>query len=164
MKYVCFLSIFFLLASCSASDDGPDYSDFRDVTSIVSVGEFESIKSHILAKGDYVAYSNMYQSNPHFAFSGFDCYLNPEVGQINVTCNPDSSDFNMLVIQDFSTQYKYLRILMVRRGDLDNPYIAGILPGMKERKVYLINDYDKDLAFQEKELEDYLSAILEEVE
>jgi hypothetical protein len=57
---------------------------YIEFTENFSCQKFESVKDFIIVKGDRQTYSNMYNSNLHFSFNGFDVYLNPETGQENI--------------------------------------------------------------------------------
>jgi hypothetical protein len=61
--------------------------------------QFDIIKQYILRKGDRQTYCNMYNNNPHLALDEFEVYLNPSIGQANINCDPNLSDFNDLVIR-----------------------------------------------------------------
>jgi hypothetical protein len=118
--------------------------EFRDITHVVSVDLFESIKTFILTNGDRETYSNMYNDNPHYSFDGFESYLNPDIGQFNPDCDTSKSDFNEIVIRDQNAipQYYYIRI--VRKGDIANEQIITY-EGMSEDKVYLLNFFDDNI-------------------
>ena len=49
----------------------------------------------------------MYNNNPHYTFKEFNVYLNPEVGQFNINCDPNLSDFNEIVIKTYKSDYPY---------------------------------------------------------
>jgi len=66
----------------------------------VSVQNFQKIKEFVLANGDKQSYSNMYNNNPHYVFKTFHVFLEPEMGQMNMDCNPEISDFDEIVVQD----------------------------------------------------------------
>lgn len=68
---------------------------------------FEAIKRFILAQGDRFTYCNMYNHNPRYQFGGFEAFLTPEIGQGNINCDPARSDFNEIVIRDWSTEEVY---------------------------------------------------------
>ena len=159
MKTISLFLLGIFLTACTEKAPDPDFSEYRNITSTLSVKDFEALKSFILEEGDRSTYCTMYLDNPHYAFGEFDCYLNPETGQRNINCDPELSDFNMMVIQDFSVSSKYFYILLVRNGDTDRDDIMGVVDGMKERKVYLLNYYDGELASMERELEPYLAAM-----
>jgi hypothetical protein len=119
--------------------------DFKDITYMLSFHDFECIKTFILNNGNRETFCTMYGNNPHYSFDGFEAYLNPEIGQLNINCDPESSDFNIIVIRDQNSDPQYYYLLIVRRGDLEKEEIVGIIPGMIEEKVYLLTYYDYDL-------------------
>jgi len=51
---------------------------------------FDLIKTFVLTNGDKETYSNMYNNNPHYSFDGLEAYLNPEIGQGNITAKPEN--------------------------------------------------------------------------
>lgn len=161
MKIIPIFLISLLVVSCTEKPEDPDYGEFREITSILSVKEFEEIKTFILSNGDQLTFCNMYNDNPHYDFGDFDAYLNPETGQQNINCDPALSDFNMLVIQDFSDSLTYYYMLLLRKGDLNKTDVVGALPGMRERNVYLRNFYYHELGYMEERIQAYLAAIRE---
>jgi hypothetical protein len=64
----------------------------------LTVESFVRIRTFILEQGHRQTYCNMFNHNPHWAFPGFDAYLNPP-DQRNINCEPGRSEFNRLVIQ-----------------------------------------------------------------
>ncbi|CAF1078358.1 unnamed protein product [Adineta steineri] len=52
----------------------------------------------------------MYNNNPHLLFGTYHIYSNPSVGQFNINCDPNKSDFNTIVIQDWSSASIYYDI------------------------------------------------------
>jgi hypothetical protein len=74
---------------------------------VPTTAEFRAIRDFILRQGDRRTYCNMYNRNPHYSFDGFEAYLNPDVGQRNINCEPELSGFDQLVIQDWSTSTIY---------------------------------------------------------
>ena len=76
----------------------------------MTTDQFQTIKEYILKKGDRQTYCNMYNHNPHLVFGTYHAYLHPSVGQSNINCDPEKSDFNELVIQDWSSDEIYFRI------------------------------------------------------
>lgn len=79
----------------------------------LSRANFETIKVFVLERGDRLTYSNMYNSNPHYRFDGFDVYLNPEAGQRNINCDPALSDFDEIVIHEQKVGGEYFRVKRV---------------------------------------------------
>jgi hypothetical protein len=75
---------------------------------VLTVEAFERIKRYILALGGRRTYCNMYNANPHHRFDWFDAYLTPDVGQRNIDCDPELSDFDELVVQDWGTDIIYV--------------------------------------------------------
>lgn len=80
-----------------------------------TVAEFRALRRFILARGDRMTYCNMYNCNPHFAFEGFEAFLNPDVGQRNINCDPKLSGFDELVIYDWNSEPQYFRVKL--RGE-----------------------------------------------
>lgn len=81
----------------------------------LTVEAFERVKRLILRKGDRRTYCAMYNRNPHLAFvadegSTFDAYLHPDVGQRNIHCDPELSDFDELVVQDWNDPEVYASV------------------------------------------------------
>ncbi|CAF1155732.1 unnamed protein product [Didymodactylos carnosus] len=71
---------------------------------------FNLIKTFILKDGDKQTYCNMYNNNPHYNLNDFQIYLNPSIGQKNISCDPKLSDFNEIVVHDISSEDRYYRI------------------------------------------------------
>ena len=96
---------------CNCSDKEKErvfpIGDYREITQSLSVQDFESIKSFILENGDRQTYCNMLLDNPHYSYEGFEAYLNPEIGQKNIRCDPEISDFNMRVSRDQHSDPQY---------------------------------------------------------
>lgn len=76
---------------------------------VLTVEAFQRIKQMILRDGDRRTYCNMYNNNPHIELDGFHAYLDPVGGQRNINCDPELSDFDELVIQDWRTSMIYFR-------------------------------------------------------
>ena len=96
---------------------------------------------------------------------GFETYLNPEIGQGNINCDPEISDFNEIVIRDQDADPQYYHILIVRQGDLENKEIFFTVPeGMKEEKVYLLKYYEYDLDLMESKIYEYIEQIKNEID
>ncbi len=75
---------------------------------------FDRIVRFILERGDRLTWCNMYNLNPHLQLPGFDAFLNPDVGQRNINCDPERSGFDELVIRFRVDGWEYLRVK--RRG------------------------------------------------
>jgi len=163
MKKIFGLIVLVSLCCCSDKKDDTNETtsnEFRDLTQELSVQEFENIKFFILDHGDRQTYCERYLNNPHYSFEGFETYLNPETVRANIHSDPDSSDFNLLVIHDQNTEQQYYDILVVRQGDLEDEEIDYDYPeGMREGKVYLLNYYEYDLDSMELEVHGYLEII-----
>jgi hypothetical protein len=104
---------------------------------VLSVENFQRIKEFILKNGDRRTYCNMYNHNPHYEFGTFHVYLNPEGGQSNINCDPDRSDFDEIIIQDWDTESIYF--------------------GVKIDKSRLNLDYDEE---QKEPLKQYFKIML----
>ncbi len=135
---------------------------FRDITYIVSVDSFESIKNFILTNGDRETYSNRYGNNPHCSFDGFELYLNPDIGQLNSDCDTSKSDFNEIVIRDQNSNPQYYYVHVVRKGDLANAQIHTF-EGMDEGKVYLLNFDNNNMDSMVNNVSIYIEIIKKEV-
>lgn len=135
-------------------------NEYRDITQKLSVENFESLKNFILQNGDKATYCNMYNENPHYSYDSFNVYLNPEIGQANINCDPGISDFNEIVIRDQDSSPQYFHLHIVRSGDLGNPQIHSTYTGMKENKVYLLNPYDDDLSIMIEQVKVYIDTMM----
>ena len=158
MKKYFGLIFILILLGCNNKEKELSSNDFRDVTNQLSVQDFEKIKTYILDKGTFEPFFNKYQQQPLYPFDGFSATLLPEIGQLNVTCNPQISDFNQLVIYDSGLQSKYIYFLIIRHGDFQKVNIE--IPdyaGLKENKVYLLRYSDYDLNEMEVKAENYIS-------
>jgi hypothetical protein len=82
----------------------------------LTVESFQSIKRFILEHGDRQTYCNMYNRNPHYRFRGFEVFLNPDVGQRNINCDPEHSDFDQMVIREESGEGRFLRVQVNPEG------------------------------------------------
>jgi hypothetical protein len=76
----------------------------------MTVAEFAAIRGFILRRGDRQTYCNMYNHNPHYRFDTFDVYLNPDIGQGNINCDPARSGFDELVIRDQNSEPQYYHV------------------------------------------------------
>jgi len=144
------------IISTKKSSD-PDFNEFAEITDFLSVKEFEKIKNFILKKGDGRTYRNMDNYNPHYHFDDFHVYLNSAIGQKNINNDPKISDFNEITIHDWDDgafNIQYYTIKIVRRGDIKNEQIY-VEEGMKEKSVYLLNSYEKDLNLMLKNLKEH---------
>lgn len=91
---------------------------FFNITNILPPENFEIIKNFILDNGQKMTYCQMYNNNPFYKFSHFNVYLNPDIGQQNINCDPSVSDFNEIVIQNFDDKVSiYYDIKILRKGD-----------------------------------------------
>ena len=148
---------------CWTCQKNNEYSDeFRDISRSFSSIDFENTKTFILENGDRVDYCSKYLNNPHYSFSDFDAYLNPEIGQRNIYCDEKISDFNEIVIHDWKTEQKYYHIFIVRQGDIENKEIY-VPEGMKVGKVYLLKRYEYDLDIALDKTLEYIAKIKNEI-
>ena len=153
-----------VLFSCDRKGE-PFSHEYRIITDMLSVEEFDQVKSLILQHGDRQLYSAMYFENPHYDFEDFDAYLNPEIGQKNPTCDPEVSDFNEIVILEEMFAFVYYYILVVRKGDLKKEDISYTFhEGMQEERVYLLRYYDYDLDEMEETVAGFITDMKNEVE
>lgn len=162
MKSILVLAITFFLYSCNDKENETLSTDYRDITHLLKPQEFESIKFFILENGDIEGYCQMYNNNPHYSFTNFEAYLDPETGQRNIDCNPDSSDFNVLVIRDRYADPQYYDILIIRKGDIGKEEIYTP-EGLQEDRVYLSNYYDYDLDSMQANVAVYIDIIKGEI-
>lgn len=65
----------------------------------VSVESFDRIVRFILERGDRLTWCNRFNDNPHYRFANFDAFLNPDLGQRNINCDPALSGFDNLTIR-----------------------------------------------------------------
>jgi len=137
--------------------------EFLDITHIINYNDFESVKTYILSNGDRQGYCNMYNDNPHYSFSGFETYLNPEIGQLNINCDPELSDFNEIIIRDQNSDPQYFHLLIVRIGDLDNEQISRNKTGLVEGKIYLLEYYDYELEFMAEKVRLYINTMIDNI-
>lgn len=136
--------------------------EFCDITHIISVDLFESIKTYVLTNGDKETYSNMYNNNPYSSFDGIELYLNPDIGQLNSNCDTSLSDFNEIVIRDIFANPQYYYIHIVRKGDLVDKQIFTY-EGMDENKVYLINFETYNMDSIVNNVSKYIEILIKEV-
>jgi len=115
--------------------------------------------SFILENGDRETYCTIYNHNPHYAFEGFDVYLNPETRQRNVICNPTLSGFNVIALRDINAYPQYYYMLTVWTGDAENEEITPDIPGTEEENVYLLQFAGIDQNTTAQHLDGYLSVI-----
>lgn len=116
-------------------------SSYIEVTKLISIKEFIIIKNFILKKAQTMTYCNMYNNNPYYKFANFNVYLNPDVGQKNINCDPKLSDFNEIVIQNFKDKESiYYPIFICRKGDKKQFNISSNYP-FKEGNTYLSTTY-----------------------
>ena len=163
MKILYRILIILFLFSCIEKEDKQTSSDFRDITYMISTLEFEAIKTYIINNGDREDYSNMYCHSPHYSFEDFETYLDPEIGQANINCDPEISDF-VIVIRDQNSDPQYHDLLIVRNGDIENDQIIRIVSGMGEEKVYLLKYYDYDLNTMLENVEIYINKMKNKIE
>lgn len=165
MKYIFGLIFIAILFSCNDKENEPFSNDYRDVSSQLSVQDFENIKKLILDSGIYEPFFNKYQEQPIYSFDDFSVTLLPEVGQLNITCDPQISDFNQLVIYDSDLHSKYIYFQIIRQGDMEKENIE--IPdydGLKENRVYLLKYYDYDLDEMLNKSEYYITKMKTKVE
>lgn len=136
--------------------------NYEDVSNLVSYNEFEQIKNFILEKGDKKTYRNFDGDNPHYKFGNFDVFLGADIGQRNITNDPDISDFNQLTIMDWKSEFTYTKVIIVREGDIKNNK-QWILEGMEEGKVYLVHVHNGEINILKNNLSKYLEKIREEI-
>lgn len=138
--------------------------EFLDITYMMNYNDFENIKTYILSNGDRETFGNMYNDNPHYSFEGFETYLNPEIGQLNINCDPELSDFNEIVIRDQSSDPQYFHLLIVRNGDLENEQITRNVSGLIEGKIYLLKYYEYELEIMVEKVRIYINVMKGNVE
>lgn len=79
----------------------------------ITVERFDRLVRFVIERGDRQTWCNMYNDNPHFAFGALDVFLNPDVGQRNINCDPARSGFDEVAIRTHGKPYA----LAKRRGD-----------------------------------------------
>lgn len=160
MKNLISFFIIVILFSCTEKDRISSSDDFRKINDLMSVQDFEDIKSYILTNGDRQTYCNIYNNNPHYSFSGFESYLNPEIGQANINCDTEISDFNEIAIRDQNSMPIYYHILVVRNGDLENDKIdLSSYDGVSEGNVYLLKDDNYNIDTLRNDLVKYINVM-----
>ncbi len=117
------LILFLLLCGCS---------------NIMKSDNFNYITAFILKYGNRATYCNKYNHNPHYQFNDFHVFLNPDIGQRNINCDPELSGFDEIVIQHNREIIEYYRI------KIEN-----------DRLIYDMKDRDK--------IVHYFKIILEEI-
>lgn len=142
----------------------PITNEYRDITLKLSVHDFENIKNHILRYGDTKTYCTIYSNNPHYTFDYLEVYLNPEIGQFNVNCNPEISDFNEIVIRDQNSDPQYYILLIIRQGDLAKSEIADSNLELKEEKIYLLNYYEYNFDTMEVNVSRHIDLIMKNID
>ncbi len=160
MKNIYILFIMMILFSCTDKDITSSSDMYRNIRDMISIQDFEDIKAYILTNGDRQTYCNIYNESPHYSFSGFETYLNPEIGQKNINCDTSISDFNEIVIRDQSSIPKYYYILVVRNGDLDNEKIdLSPYDGVCEGNIYLLKNDDYNLDSMKNNIVKYINVL-----
>jgi hypothetical protein len=154
LLFICFLTY----GGSTNSNNDTISIEYHEISNIVPLDLFETMKMFIIKKGDRETYSNMYSNNPHYSFSGFESYLNPETGQRNSYCDTSLSDFNEIVIRDQNANPQYYYIHIVRKGDLEDTLIHT-WEGMSEEKVYVLYQNIDRLDSITKNLTEYIDLI-----
>lgn len=126
---------------------------YRDITEFFSLQEFEDLLSFVLENGNNKTYCSLYNNNPHYAFAGFDVYLNPVSGNNSDLGDFKLSDFNELLIHDLNEDIQYYHICS---GFSTKVLPDGSIPDLKENRVYLLNIYDENMNRMEKNLRVYI--------
>ncbi len=133
---------------------------YIDITDLMTFKQFNEVKKFILQKGDRQTFCNKYNDNPHYDFERFHAYLEPAIGQRNICCNPELSDFNTIIIR---SDYGYMDIFCC----LEQDFIAGVKidnpPKLKKNRVYLVNFYAKTSKADWELCEKYISSIYEKM-
>lgn len=161
MEITVKILILILLAGiigCENEDPLLNSDEARDITSYLSYQEFEQVRTYLIEEGDKETYCSMYNDNPHCSINDFDIFLNPEIGQGNINCDPDLSDFNQITIRDWETDQQYYTIQIVRSGDIENENIS-VIEGMREKKIYLLKRHDYNLEEAVTILPEYIEAM-----
>jgi hypothetical protein len=138
------------------------YGDFAELSDLISLNEFEQIKSFVLKKGDRQTYRNIDNNNPHFKFKNFHVYLGSDIGQKNLNNDPALSDFNQLVIYDHDALINYYEVIMVRKGDVKIQK-SWLQAGMQESHLYLLVSRNNEMEKMLSNLSSYLEQIRNEV-
>lgn len=159
MKKLWGFTVFSIAFLSNNMVSGVDETRYVNITEIVPVDVFERIKTYLLDKGDRKTFRNIDSNNPHLKMAGFDIFLGPEVRQ-NVTCDPELSDFNELIIYDPTKEIQYYHLVIVRRGDKSRENIA-IPDWLEEESVYLWDPYEKDVEKMKEGMLPYLTQIMD---
>jgi hypothetical protein len=133
---IYYISFTLILNTCYAQNKEKMQKQNIDLSETLTVKKYEAIVEFMLKNGDRQTYCNMYNNNPHYKLDGFDIFLNPINQGINWSKDKLSykiSDYDMLVIQDFSANVKYYRVTL------------------SNNKVLLDIDSEKDFDFIKKE-------------
>ncbi len=166
-KIIIHFILLALFLSCNTSksmltEKQDSKNNFTKVSGLISSNEFEEIKEFILKNGNRITYRNFDNNNPHYKFKSCDIFLGADIGQRNINNDPETSDFNQLIIADRDSNIKYYELVTVRKGDLAAAK-AWTKKGMKEKQVYLVDGYGKGLKLMQSNLSNYLEQIKEEV-
>lgn len=134
-------------------------NEYADITATFSVNDFELAKAFILNNGDRKTYRSFDSNNPHYPFTGFEAYLNAEIGQGNINNDPVISGFNQITLRDQNANPQYYTIHIVRKGDNSKANITKPFEGLKEERVYLLNSQDNDIEAMKTNLNGYIQVI-----
>ncbi len=139
-------SIFFIFPFSMMAQ--PKYS----LQTKIDLPTFESIKKIILEKGDRKTYRNFDNNNPHYSSYYYEVFLGSDVGQKNSNNDQKKSDFNELAIFSKKKSGIDLRLIAVRKGDLESKKY-WITSEMKEGFVYLEIHKNIPITILENEIE-----------
>lgn len=89
---------------------------------------FQRLVDFVLAHGDRQTWCNMYNHNPHYAFGPLDVFLNPDVGQRNLDCDPARSGFDVAVIRWEDGGWNYARLTRAGGSVICEPAALPHLP------------------------------------
>ncbi|MHA7058832.1 hypothetical protein ACWGOQ_0016525 [Aquimarina sp. M1] len=133
------------------------YYPFVEITNILSISEFEKIKKSALNSDYRFFFRSMDNNNPAINYGNFQVFFGADDFK-NINNNPNLSDFNELTIKDNSSDITYYNILIVRKGDVVAQK-EGIMKGMEEGKIYLIDFYKEGIYKMRANLPQYLETM-----
>ena len=139
-KFICFCFFLMVLFGCREPDSqfiGSVPEIERGDSSLLTVRNFHNIKEFILKYGDKETYCNMYNNNPHYEFEEFHVYLHPDIGQLNINCDPEKSDFDDIVVRTSNPVYRSCHIKLAGnqkdRLQIRWPYVQMSSETLKNR-------------------------------
>jgi len=114
-KALCYLVFCLMMHACCSQKNNKMNKEHIDITDRFSVDLFRKIASYILEEGGRKTYCNKYNNSPHYKAETFDVYLDPINPFINWSVDKlsnDVSDYNSIVIQDFTSDIIYYHVIL----------------------------------------------------